>query len=347
MAREYGKVLMSAWNDRDFTNLSRRAQGTYFFLCSQSDLNRAGVVTMALNRWASRCGENDRNVILEDLGELARARFIAVDEDEEEILVRSFIRNDEGWKSPNVMVAVASAARQISSETHRAVIADELARIDTSGLSMTISAKTGRSTREFIEIIIKQCRESLAWCEKNPSVTDWGTLTETLPVTLPNEAKTVTLPERVSSGFLTETKPETETESETEPETSPSEISEIETDGFDAFWDAYGKKVGRKNALTKYGIALKKPGVTPDLLLRAARAYIAWLEAEGKSGFTKDAATWLHGEHWDDERSVRESKPKLSTTDQRVRDNLAVVERLRQREQQETQTHLRAIGTTR
>ena len=339
MAREYGKVLMSAWNDREFCALSRRAQGTYFFLTSQSDLNRAGVVTMALNRWSSRCGENDRDVILDDLGELARGRFVVIDEDEEEVLVRSYIRADEGWKSPNIMVAIANAARQISSETLRAVISDELAKIDTSGLSVTINAKTGRSTREFIESVIADSKRSLEWCEKNPSVMAWGTLPETLTERVKKEAESERVTERVSRGFLTETTTSTTTSTETSPETSPPAVAVIEDNGFDAFWDAYGKREGRKTALAKYQIALKKRGVTATLLLDAAEKYIAWQRSIGKHPeFTKLPTTWLNGECWNDERATH--FPKRTAGDQRVADALTLAQRLAD----DDQPNLRAIG---
>lgn len=71
---------------------------------------------------------------------------------------------------------------------------------------------------------------------------------------------------------------------------------------FAEFWDAYGKKVGKKAAEQKYAKAIKK--ADPGLILAAARSYIAGQRGKGKHpDFTKDPATWLHGEHWADEDS--------------------------------------------
>ena len=47
------------------------------------------------------------------------------------------------------------------------------------------------------------------------------------------------------------------------------------------FWDAYDKKDGRKRCVPAYRAALKKPGVTPDLLITAAAEYVAWVRSEG------------------------------------------------------------------
>ena len=84
------------------------------------------------------------------------------------------------------------------------------------------------------------------------------------------------------------------------------------TDRFDEFWDTYDKNLGRKKP-RQNRLALKKPGVTADLLIAAAAAYIEWQRAEGKHPqFTKDPATWLNGEHWTDERSGR-TQPMTNT----------------------------------
>lgn len=99
---------------------------------------------------------------------------------------------------------------------------------------------------------------------------------------------------------------------------------------FDEFWDTYSHKVGRKKAETAYRAALKKPGVTDDLLIASAAAYITWQMSEGKHPeFTKHAATWLHGEHWRDERPARQA-PRT-----RVQEHLSLVQQLAAEEAQE------------
>jgi hypothetical protein len=106
-------------------------------------------------------------------------------------------------------------------------------------------------------------------------------------------------------------------------ETPRASARETEPDRFDEFWTTYDKRRGRKAALAKYRIALKKPGVTEDLLIAAAAAYIEWQRFDGKHPhFTKDPATWLHGEHWTDERPGR-IQPQT-----RVQEHLTLVQQL-------------------
>lgn len=115
---------------------------------------------------------------------------------------------------------------------------------------------------------------------------------------------------------------------------------------FEAFWDAYDKKEGRKPALAKWRAAIKKPGVTPELLLKAAAEYVAYQRDDGKHPeFTKLATTWLNGEHWNDERAARQPRlatTKPSTTDARVSEAMALAQRVRERQHHNDQP--RAIG---
>lgn len=107
------------------------------------------------------------------------------------------------------------------------------------------------------------------------------------------------------------------------PGTTSSDKSDQMPERFDEFWDAYDKKDGRKRCVVAYRNALKKPGVTPDLLISAAHSYIEWVRSEGKHPqFTKNPLTWLHGEHWTDERAGR-TRPQT-----RVQEHLTLVQQL-------------------
>jgi hypothetical protein len=77
---------------------------------------------------------------------------------------------------------------------------------------------------------------------------------------------------------------------------------------FEEFWTVYDHKVGRAKAEAAYRSALRKPGVTEELLISAADAYIAWVKSDGKHpAYTKHPTTWLNGEHWRDERVARQA----------------------------------------
>lgn len=100
-------------------------------------------------------------------------------------------------------------------------------------------------------------------------------------------------------------------------------------DRFDDFWDAYGKKVKRADAEKKWLKAIKKPNVTPDLLIAAAASFVAWERANNEGGrYIPDPSTWLHGERWRDERVAR---PQPQT---RMQQGMALAARLAAEEHQ-------------
>ena len=89
-----------------------------------------------------------------------------------------------------------------------------------------------------------------------------------------------------------------------EPNTScaSADAAVARDDRFEEFWDTYGKKRDRKKAEQKWRLAIKKRGVTADMLIQSAAAYVASQRANGKHPeFTKDPTTWLNGECWNDE----------------------------------------------
>jgi hypothetical protein len=143
MARNFGRVLASIWDDDDFRALSPTAQRLYMFLLSQPDLEHSGLIALRERRWAGACSALTVDEIRTDLCELGTARFTVVDEETEELLVRSLIRRDEVWKQPNVFKAAAGSAVSAKSPHLKAVLFAEVRRLD-----IDAEAKGSRGVRE-------------------------------------------------------------------------------------------------------------------------------------------------------------------------------------------------------
>jgi hypothetical protein len=75
-------------------------------------------------------------------------------------------------------------------------------------------------------------------------------------------------------------------------------------DGFDAFWKAYPRKVGKPNALKAYLKIKDKPSNLLDIL-EAHKRLPQWTKDNGQ--FIPHAATWLNGRRWEDELDAPES----------------------------------------
>lgn len=114
-------------------------------------------------------------------------------------------------------------------------------------------------------------------------------------------------------------------------------------EGFEAFWDAYGKKVARPVAERAFAKALKKADA--DTLIHAAKEHLVWQQRCGNAvRFIPNAATWLNQCRWLDERAEPTSQRQPATkADQRMANNIAVVKELQAREQ-EASNPQRPIG---
>lgn len=151
---EYGKIYKRAWGDRDFKALGAEQQLQYLKLLSQTDISLAGVLTLAPTRWATQTSGLEVADIEAALRDLEMARFIVCDRDTQEVLVRSYIRNDELWKSFKTMKAIRGAVERVLSPRLKGVISSELLRIDTSGISNRASDSYKQSPREYVEGVI-------------------------------------------------------------------------------------------------------------------------------------------------------------------------------------------------
>jgi hypothetical protein len=134
MARSHARISTSIWADRDFLARTGEAQRLYMQLLSQPDLSHAGKLSLTTRRWSRMRADADEAVVRAALLELDESRFLVVDEDTEEVLIRSLIRNDGVWKQPKVLAVAIVEASRIVSPKLRAAIFDELVRLDTSGL---------------------------------------------------------------------------------------------------------------------------------------------------------------------------------------------------------------------
>ncbi|RPA65781.1 hypothetical protein EF294_03325 [Gordonia oryzae] len=124
--RTHGRLLVSIWRDKDFVSCSVEAQRCYMMLLAQKDVNNAGVQPLMIRKWARGCEATSEDDIVRALNELQGARFVCYDVDSEELLIRSFIRNDGIVKQPNVLKNALRVAEQTESPRLRQALSDEL-----------------------------------------------------------------------------------------------------------------------------------------------------------------------------------------------------------------------------
>lgn len=126
MARTHAKLLCSIWADSDFTDLSADAQRMFMLVISQPKLSMCGVIDYVPSRWARFAPGMTADDVEILVDELERRRFLHVDREHAELLVRSFVRNDGLAARWQMLKAVWSAWDAVSSPALRELIVESL-----------------------------------------------------------------------------------------------------------------------------------------------------------------------------------------------------------------------------
>jgi hypothetical protein len=130
MARSYAQFSTSMWRNADFLALPSALQRVYMLLSSQADVSAVGVLHLSVTRWAGRAPDTTVADINWALDGLAERRFIILDRDSEEVLLRAFLRWDNGYKNPKRLPAIKDAANEIESPLIVGALAAEFARVN-------------------------------------------------------------------------------------------------------------------------------------------------------------------------------------------------------------------------
>lgn len=129
MARSYMNVSTAIWRDEGFRALTMAEQHCFIMLNTQADVSAAGMLTMALRRWSSRVADSSPDEVREAITGLERKGFVVVDDETEEILIRSFVRWDKGYNNDKRQPAIHNAADAIQSPKLRQALAQEFRRL--------------------------------------------------------------------------------------------------------------------------------------------------------------------------------------------------------------------------
>lgn len=126
MARSYAPLLTSTWADADFRALSGDAQRIYLLALSQPNMTYAGVVPYTSRRWARMASDTKPADIDEAVEELILRRFVVLDDETEELFVRSFVKHNGVLQQPQLRKAMVRAFGEILSPSIRAAFRAEL-----------------------------------------------------------------------------------------------------------------------------------------------------------------------------------------------------------------------------
>lgn len=115
----------------------------------------------------------------------------------------------------------------------------------------------------------------------------------------------------MANAWQTDSRESTDAKSKSKSNTSRSAAS-TEPEGWNEFWSAFPRKDGKTDAKEAYAKAIKKKGITPELLTDAASSYGRRMKLERTArAKIKMAQGWLNSERWEDEtaQAVDDSAP--------------------------------------
>lgn len=125
--RSYARLDCGILENEDWCRLTPNAQSVYTNLLAQVRLNMCGVTDWIPKRLVRYSATTIENV---EAGgrELQNAGFIIIDDDMEEVLIRSFLRHDAPLSSPKTAVGVDNAYRRgiMSKKLKSAIVAEAL-----------------------------------------------------------------------------------------------------------------------------------------------------------------------------------------------------------------------------
>ena len=128
MARDHARTKTAIWRDGDWRQLPVDAQWLYHAVMSQEDLSRCGLLDWRPGRIAALAAGNTAARVNKAAKTLEAERFVVIDRQTEELLVRSHVRHDGVLDRANMGKAVGRALAKVVSLSIRTAVINELAR---------------------------------------------------------------------------------------------------------------------------------------------------------------------------------------------------------------------------
>ena len=128
MASDRAYINRGIWNDADHRQLTLEAQHLYYLLLTHPTLSYVGVVDWRPNRLTPFARGLTVGRVEVAAAELSAGLYIVIDEETEEVLIRSWVKHDGVLKQPRLAVSMANAYTRTASNELRGVIVHELHR---------------------------------------------------------------------------------------------------------------------------------------------------------------------------------------------------------------------------
>jgi hypothetical protein len=136
MARTEARIKCEIWDDEDFRSLTWEAQWLYKTLLTQKDLSLCGVLTWTPKRFAKLASNASAAPVKKALELLREKRYVVLDDDTDELLVRTLVKGDGVLSNHNSIIGMSKAFEAIHSNPIREAIVQEVIKGIEQGLAI-------------------------------------------------------------------------------------------------------------------------------------------------------------------------------------------------------------------
>ena len=184
--KDHAEINLDIWGDDDWLDLTPPAQHLYFVLWTSPELSYCGCGPWHPGKISAKAKGWTPAAVEAAAVELSAELFLIIDTTTEEFDLRSWIKHDGLWRSPNMAVSMANARAALASRTLRGVVVHEVAKIKARNIAeATKESPVSKSwEREAVKNLLGQKSIDPASLPRftpsltppiTPAVTQWST----------------------------------------------------------------------------------------------------------------------------------------------------------------------------
>lgn len=306
--RQYAQLKLSIWSNEPWLGLSVGAKMLYLRIESHSQLSHLGVLDWQPKKLARSIDPSWTAADVEAAGaELVEARFVFIDAETDEVLIRSHIRHDRMLQTWQTATAVYKSWANLASPTLKAALKAEFERLYVQHPEYNTWTH-GDLGRWFTELIGVLARPSIPHPIPHGDTPSESAMDTPFRNQEPITNKLTTLAQQAARVSI-EQEQSTDEGGEVVEVSSGRRVrmrkAEVD-DWFAVFWAIYPKKKSKQVAWGRFNTRMQS-GIDPGEILIGAKRVAAEVERGlVKLQFVPYPASWLNAHGWKDETEAAE-----------------------------------------
>lgn len=323
MARSEARLQLGIWQD-GLDGLGAHARLVYCVLLTERTVNHAGVGAIRRGKWSRNAALTPAELEVA-LAELQAGQYVLFDDDTDEFLIRTLIRNDGVADQPYLLKGALREALLTESRSLREALAAELRKLPPrrpDGVSKAGKRVVYPDPHATADQLESGLRRPAPETPLEDSTKDTGDPSETLFEGEGNPSVEAD-DEESKKGLERERGRGRGRGRGSVSSSSPSDKSRAskDSDFFDEFWSVYPRAEQKADARKAWGQQLRK-GIKPERMINGARRFSDDCRIQGtEKRFIKFPAGWLRAEAFDDWQPEPQPEPDVREPEEILREH--------------------------